>query len=256
LKKQIYGSGQYINIIFCAFFIFISLSARAQYGVTTLGIELKPIIPSDLFAVTNQPLLYNNNRNTFTKTFTIQPQLGYSGGATIRIGLSKLWTVESGIYYSTREYRSHLYDDSSKISVSDKFKFENYEMPFLGLIYVRLSKDIYLNNAFGVALDFFPYDIETPNNGYYSTRIAREYWVLPALMANVGAEYRTKDKGYFYFGFLYHRMLLPMGHVGFFFNDTNGAPEFVAEEIQGHYFAVDLKYFFPNNRTPILDYGF
>jgi hypothetical protein len=128
-------------------------------------------------------------------------------------------------------------------------------MPILGLIYIRIAKNVYINNAFGFSFDFFPEDIQTPGNYYFYSRVQRQNWVLPALMENVGVEYRTSDHGYFYIGATYHRMFDPLGLIGFFSAD-NSYPGAAVTTLQGHYFALDFKYFFPTKRTPVLDNGY
>jgi hypothetical protein len=235
-------------LIFCILFVFPPLVSFAQDDLPTLGAEIRPLIPSDLFAIKAPNPTFGH------KVFTINPQGSYSAGGVIRLNLTKFWNLESGIYYTSRVYGSNM-KDSGGINASGKIIFDNYEVPVLGLIYIRLAKNIYLNNAFGLSLDFFPTDAQSPDNGYYYQKLARTYWILPALMANIGAEYRTEKNGYFYLGALYHRMLIPMGQTEFFFNDS-GFPAYTpAQQIQGHYFAVDLKYFFPTKRTPEINNG-
>ncbi len=227
-------------------------SAQQFIDKPTLGIEVRPVIPSDLFAINNNTASFNRPDKNYT--FTISPQLGYSAGAVVRAAFSRIWSIESGIYYTSRFYGSSA-KDSVGIEHKENFRFDNYEIPLLGLIYIRLSKNVYINNAFGLSFDFLPEDIQTPGNSFYYVRVIKEYWVLPALMANVGAEYRTKNNGYFYIGALYHRMLTPLGDAGFFFT-YNGGPEGVATPLNGHYFALDFKYFFPTKRTPVIDNGY
>ena len=252
--RIIYAGKNYLSKIILAYsfllcFSVLNISAQEYYlDKPTLGIEVRPIVPGSLFAVDYPPLSKDN------KVFTITPRVGYSAGAVIRSAVSKMFSIESGIYYTSRVYGTSGKDSSGTI-VKDNFRFDNYEIPFLGLIYIRLSKNMYINTAFGVSADFFPEDIQTPMNSLYFVRVGREYWVLPALMANVGFEYRTENNGYFYIGALYHRMLMPLGGVGFFYN-YNGGPEGVASPLAGHYFAFDLKYFFPTKRTPVLDSGY
>ncbi len=224
------------------------VSAQQYIDKPTLGIEIKPVIPSSLFA-TDYPVLSKNNNQ-----FTISPRLGFSAGAVIRSSVTRMFSIESGIYYTSRNFNTTGKDSAGTV-VHDQFRFDNYEIPFLGLLYIRLSKYAYINTAFGVSADFFPEDIQTPENSMYFVRVGRQYWVLPALMANVGFEYRTENNGYFYIGGLYHRMLAPLGAVGFYYT-ANGGPEGVASMLDGHYFALDFKYFFPTKRTPVLDNGY
>ena len=245
-----------------AILIFATIfSARAQQFIDkpTLGIEIRPVIPSNLFAINNNISTYSSPASAYSiaknYTFTISPQLGFSAGAVVRAALSRIWSVESGIYYTSRTYGTSAKDSTGAV-VKDNFRFDNYEIPILGLLYIRLSKNVYINNAFGLSLDFSPENFQTPGNDFYYVRVVRQNWVLPALMANVGAEYRTKNSGYFYIGALYHRMLVPIGRAAFFF-DNNGGPEFSSPvDLSGHYFALDIKYFFSTKRTPVIDNGY
>src|SRR6185503_13635920 len=104
-----------------------------------------------LFA-TDYPVLSKNNHQ-----FTISPRLGFSAGAVIRSSVTRIFSIESGIYYTSRNFNT-TGKDSVGTLVSDKFRFDNYEIPFLGLLYIRLSKHIYINTAFGLSADFFPED--------------------------------------------------------------------------------------------------
>jgi hypothetical protein len=235
--------------ILCFCCTILNFYSFGQYEKPTLGVEIKPIIPSDLFAVKNKDLVYKD------KTFSINPQIGVSAGAVVRLNLSKFWNLESGIYYTERVYGTRM-RDSMGTDIKDKFRFDNYEIPISALVYIRLAKNIYLNTSFGLSLDFFPTDVQSPDNGMYVQKAYRSYWVLPALLANVGAEFRTKNSGYFYIGGLYHRMLYtPMGAAKFSFDD-NGYPDQTGLiPLQGHYFSIDFKYFFPTNRTPTINNG-
>jgi len=235
------------NTLFAVWLMLPMMAMAQQYDVPILGLELRPVIPSSLFEI------HGVTMNAGLRSFTLTPEPAISGGASIRFKLSRIWNLESGIYYTRRVYGTS-FRDSAHTTVTDKFNVDNYEVPILGLIYIKLSKHWYVNNAFGLSLDFFPTDVQSPDNGTYVQKEARQYWVLPALMANIGAEYRTENKGYFYLGILYHRMLLPMGKAGIFYNDNGTLGSFITD-LPGHYFAIDLKYFFPTKRSSIIDNG-
>ncbi len=230
--------------IIILFLVFFTLKAFSQQE-PRLGIAVKPIVPSALF---------NNESLTIAKNkvqFTVDPQVGYSAGVVLRKDLPSLLSFETGIYYVRRIYKLNI-TDSAGGSTENKFRFVNYEVPITGLIYIRLSENLYLNNTFGISLDFFPNSIFTENE-YYQQRAERNYWVLPGLIADVGAEYRTEKSGNFYIGGSYHRMLLPMANTIVAYKN-NGIEESVITPLSGHYFAFNIRYFFPTQRTPAIDY--
>jgi len=255
LKKCLTGACSIGILIFIC-----TTAANSQQFIDkpTLGIEIKPVVPSNLFATNSDTVSWKHavigQSSAKNYLFTITPELSFSAGAVIRAAINRQWSVESGIYYTARTYGTSAKDSTGKV-IKDNFRFDNYEIPLLGLLYIRLSKNVYINNAFGLCLDFLPDDIQTPGNSFYYVRVNKLYWVLPALMANVGAEYRTQNNGYFYIGALYHRELTELGEAGFFFTNNEG-PEGVGTPLNGHYFALDFKYFFPTKRTPVIDNGY
>jgi hypothetical protein len=215
-------------------------SAAAQkVDHTTLGVSFRPIIPSALFDNTGLQSV------TDKATYTLNPQAGFSAGVTLRMGLYKQFSLETGINYVERIYRSSIKSDSA--NYSNKVHFVNYEVPVLCNIYVRTAKQTYLTTAFGFSFDFFPNDVSVPQDNY-TQRAVRHSWVLPGLVAQVGYEYRTEKNGFFYVGGTYHRMLETIAYTGFLTPDgivTSGTIP-----INGHYFALEFKYFFPTTHSP------
>jgi hypothetical protein len=72
----------------------------------------------------------------------------------------------------------------------------------------------------------------------------KRHTVQPALIANLGWEYRTFQSGYFYIGSSLHR---PFGDV-FVSKIVYSKPGFrseVFEAISGAYLTFDIRYFFP-----------
>jgi hypothetical protein len=227
-------------------FLFFCLSAKlfAQQE-PRLGIAIKPIIPSALFD--NQSLVEKQGK----VEFSIDPKIGYSAGVVLRKDLPSLLSLETGIYYVRRIYQLNI-SDSTNNATSNKFRFVNYEIPVTGLIYIRLGKNSYLNTAFGLSFDFFPNSVYTENE-FYQQKAERNYWVLPGLVADVGFEYRTEKKGNFYFGGSYHRMLLKMADTRIFYENGTIAED-ITTPLSGHYFAFNLRYFFPTQRTAPIDF--
>ena len=233
------------HFFFAAIILLTSpIDLLAQKEVPTIGIQVRRIVPSGLFDNASLDLQDNNYK------FHIIPQASTSFGVIMRHGMYKQFSFETGIHYVERVYQTQFNGDT--IKANSYFHIVNYEIPFLGLIYIKLSKKLYINNAFGVSMDFYPNDIQV-NNTYFHQISLRKYWVLPALMANVGAEYRTKKNGYFYFGGSYHRMLTHMEYMGYKYQQS-GQDRSVATWLNGHYFGFEFKYFFPTYRTAPVNY--
>src|SRR6185436_134518 len=113
----------------------------------------------------------------------------FCGGALIRHRLHKQIFLESGINYIYRIYSSDIHDGS--VNISRTFRFINYEIPIQGLIYIQTAKNSFVNNTFGISLDFFPNDVRVTDSIMMQLAV-RRYWVLPAIIASTGYEYRTK----------------------------------------------------------------
>jgi hypothetical protein len=159
----------------------------------------------------------------------------------IRKGISNTVSIETGINYVKRNFKLDIHDDTT--SESADFSIIGYEIPVLGLIFIQLSDQIYMDVALGFSFDFYPSDVFTDGiiHNHYS---ARNNWASFSLLGNLGWEYRTEKSGYFYLGASYHRP----------FNDIytsliaypNDLPGYNQAKLflQGNYLTVDLRYFF------------
>ena len=78
-----------IHKIALLFFIGSLTGLNAQVGVTTVGIQLKPIIPINYFG--GGPIQLSNEFATFDLT----SKLGYSFGMVVRHGFTKMISIES-----------------------------------------------------------------------------------------------------------------------------------------------------------------
>ena len=219
--------------------MFFSLSSFlwAQSNITTVGIQFKPIISGELFNTGPQ------TQKAGQIEFTIDPSTGYAFGMVIRKGFNDQFSLETGINYTRRNYDLSIAVDSTGFVGNSDFSYVIYEIPVLGLIYVRLGERTYLNNAFGVNLNFLPSDWESFDT-YFEHYSARTYWVIPALQANVGFEYRTRESGFFYAGFSFHRPFTEITRAGVLYKEDNLPKETVYFDILGNYLTLDLRYFF------------
>lgn len=208
-----------------------------QESVTTFGIQFKPIINSEL--VNTGPQIQKEGN----VSFEVAPKEGYSFGMVIRKGMTKQLSLETGINFTQRNYDLTLSHDSLNFSGTSDFRYIIYEIPVLGLVYVQLGQQTYLNTAFGVSLNFLPSDWNTFED-YFAHLSVRRSWIMPSLVANMGFEYRTYDKGYWYIGFSYHRPFNNITNAIVQYNGQSEKGEITSFDILGNYLTLDLRYFF------------
>lgn len=225
-----------VKLILFSFLLLNYSSFLAQERVTTFGIQLKPIIPSQLFSTGKQEV--DQNKVFFTTT----PKTGYSFGMVIRKGLNKSLSLETGINYLNRKFELEIFDDSLDYIETSSFKLVNYEIPISLLVYIRLSEYIYMNVSGGVALDIYPSDLYTYSDNFQNDVLVYD-WFRQSLIANIGWEYRTDKNGYFYLGASYHRPFSHMAKQIVWYNG-NKRDERVEFNLSGNYITLDLRYFF------------
>ena len=221
--------------------LLLSSLSMAQERVTTIGIQLKPILSSDIINTGPQ------SQEIEDINYTITPRSGYAFGMVIRKGLTKQISLETGINYTRRSFNLRITEDQSQLDIDDNFSYVMYEIPITGLIYIQLGRKLFLNTSFGLAADFLPSDWDSGSPQHYH-RSFRTSWILPSLLANLGFEYRTEKDGYFYFGFSYKRPFTNITTAKAGIYDAN--QQFINEasfDILGNYLTVDLRYFFHEN---------
>lgn len=232
-------------ILFC-FLLFLVFSLRAQKNVTTFGIQLKPIIPSNVIGSKSDENIENNIN------FKIENKAAFSFGMVARYGFSDLLSFETGLNFTRRNFRIEITDNQTNIK-SD-FKFITYDVPLLALVYVQLGEQFYMNAAGGFSIDFLPSDWETSGSNFRHVSYRTE-WLIPSLLANVGFEYRSYKSGYFYIGSSYHLPFrdLTSTNVAYYrngnVNDIQNYDAISNFKLQGSYLTLDLRYFF--NEDPI-----
>ena len=221
---------------------FGTINSFAQSNVTTFGVQYKPILSSE--TVNTGP----QTNKVGDIGFTIEPKNGYSFGMVVRKGFTDQISLETGINFTKRKYNLRITEDSTGFVGESKFSYTIYEIPVLGLIYVQLGKQTYLNTAFGLSLDFLPSDWDTFDN-YFEHYSEKKYWVVPSLLANIGFEYRTPTSGFLYLGFSYHRPFSEISTAGVRFLSEDEFGNIVERErtffkISGNYLTLDFRYFF------------
>lgn len=230
-------------------FVFLLLICNSFFGQREkyphyFGVQVRPIFPTELVGSKTLNMTATNYKVTVTQT------MGYNFGATIRSGFTKLLAFETGISYTQRNYNLSMSLTDTAVNANDNWSFINYEIPTNLLIYIQLSQKVYMNSSLGTTLRYSPTNIvkltETggihyfDNYGYLKSKIGFNF------NANVGFEYRTRDKGFFYFGgsvCVPLTTFLNIQSTHYVLKQTSNTQ--VNGLIDGGYLALDLKYFFP-----------
>lgn len=220
-------------------FLVLTISVQAQKDVWTFGVGFKPIIPSNLFQAGEE----STERNEIT--YTLNQRLGYSFGGVIRAGFTDWLSLETGINYVRRNFSASV-ENPSVFSDTNTFRLIGYELPVLGMVYVKLADQMFMDVAFGLSLDMYPTNISSSDSPQFAQVATRRRWIQPGLLANVGWEFRTKSSGYFYVGASYHRpfqsIYLSEQHYVDDPDYTISNPALIG--ITGNYLTIDLRYFF------------
>jgi len=215
-----------------------TLNTSAQERVTTFGIQLKPIIPVEFFNAGKQEQRENGIE------YLNQPKLGMSFGMVIRKGLTKNISIETGLNFLKRNFDLTINDPDSSFSGTSDFSIVNYEIPVLALVYVKLSRNIFMNVAGGVSFDIYPTPLFVSDT-YFTNAVNRFHWVTPSLLANLGWEFRTEKSGYIYLGASLHRSFSTIfREYVTYFGEGGSRDEVVTFDLTGNYFTIDIRYFF------------
>jgi hypothetical protein len=245
------------SLVLCKYFwLVLLLSVTNSYGqVYTVtkerfpsyfGLQVRPVLPTRYIGTPNLTL---TNQEFST---TISQKMGYSFGATVRAGLTKLIALETGINFTERNYDVRMSVADSGVYAENDLSFIAYDIPLNALFYVPLSKKFYMNASLGAALIFKPSSVGILNlpggkntfthEGVISSKGAIDF------NANVGFEYRTEKSGFFYLGGSARVPFQPLFNLVAQYK-YDGYKNTVSGTIDGTFLAIDVKYFFPNIRN-------
>ncbi|MCB9170835.1 MAG: hypothetical protein H6597_04035 [Flavobacteriales bacterium] len=212
----------------------------AQSGVTTFGVQVKPVVPLSFFDP-QVDLVGGALKGRVTLTG------GFAFGMLVRTGLSRTISLETGISQIRRNYDWELWNDTAGSHAADKIRYIGYEIPVNMLVYIRLGQRTYMNTALGASIDMYPSDavreVDLDRAFWY-----RNGWVQAGLAGNLGVEYRFDKAGTVYLGATYHRAFGDMAIAQLTYFTDQLVPYSIQKGISGSYLTVDLRYFFPEDR--------
>lgn len=230
--------------------ISFSLNIKGQEEAkTTFGLQYKPIIPSKYFNS-------SHINETFEEyTLNLKPKYSNAFGMIIRHKINKIFSIESSLNYTQRNYKLTINNSTINLTDFTNFEIRAYEIPIQLLTYVRVLNHWYLNVAFGISHNVLTSDIFSYgyNTNFFFQNTYRKNGGYRSLLANIGIEYRTEEKGNFYIGTSLHK---PWGEISRIYpeysdeennfnNFTNFNDKFFLE-ITGNFITIDFRYFFPN----------
>ena len=226
-----------------ALFFLLALVVKSQVTKTTFGLQYKPIIPAAYF---NSAEVI---KSSDSYNFNLKPQYSNSFGMVIRHKINTTFSIESGLNYTQRNFKLAIKNSDLNLDDFTDFGMRSYELPIQLLAYVQTSEYWYVNVAFGIshnvlASDMFSYGEESEN---YFQNTVRKNGGYQALLANIGMEYRTEEKGHYYFGTSLHRPWKAIGRVFPEYDDKinifNDNTKF-SLDLLGNFVTLDFRYFF------------
>ena len=212
----------------------------AQKGTTSFGLQLKPIVPVSYFQA--GPL----NLSDTIVDIEIKQKLGYSMGMIIRHNITNLISFETGINYVRRNYAIAATSKIGTLNDQLEFGFVNYEIPLQALVYVQLSKRIYMNVSSGIGLNAYPSHVISSGENLLLEQLSLRGRIIGlSYLANIGFEYKTEEKGNFYLGASLVTPLSPITETKIKYEYQPATFSEFAAFLNGNYITIDLRYFFP-----------
>jgi hypothetical protein len=239
---------RYLLIVIIGCFVqLLSAQSVREKVPSYFGIQLRPLIPGDFLGRSELIL----QQGTF-KT-TVSQRMGYSFGASVRVGLTDLISLETGISQVKRNYDLSFEYVDSNLFATNTLSILNYDIPLNALIYIRLSDKIYMNGSLGMSMMISPSNVgkssEPSTNGAHRFILeGRRYGrFIPELNANIGFELRTEKNGIFYIG---GTGKVPFKAIyqlaGVYEFQSSNQKIIVVGDLIGTYLALDFRYYFPH----------
>lgn len=186
---------------------------------------------------------------------------GYILGGIIRRDFEKGISIEGGIRYTQRHLKVDMAIIDSTINESNNITFINYELPLATKVYVKLTESFFGHVGLGVSTVFKPTNIrvnnytDSKNNfvhyGYVKSKFGFDF------NAQIGFEIQTKKSGNYQFGASFKIPFSSLFEYNgvYFYGTQRIANDW--KNINGSFFAVDLKYFLPkisnSGRQPLIN---
>jgi hypothetical protein len=219
---------------------------KQEHFPSYFGIVASPVIPNNFIGAVHTQI--QDSAQIMTADF--HNKWGFTFGATIRIGITKRISIETGISQVRRIYQVGISIPDSNIYSSKKLAFVNYDIPINGLFYVQMTEKWFMDASLGISITHYPSDVQDSiqpapkkNISVQGRRTASTYF---AFNAGIGFEYRTEKAGTFFLGFGAKIPLKqPLFGVAILRQSGTGNELFGYKPISAGYFTIDFRYFIP-----------
>jgi hypothetical protein len=242
---------KFLLILFICAFSLVSFGQKRKKErfPSYFGVVASPVIPNNFIGAVHTEM----QDSTGSMTTDFHNRWGFTFGATIRIGLSKNISIETGISQVRRIYNVSVSIPDSNIYDSQKLSFVNYDIPLNALFYVPLSEKWYADASLGVSITHYPSDVQDSmlpeaKKAIFiqGRRTASTYF---AFNAGAGFEYRTEKAGTFYLGFGVKVPFKPPFFGVSILRQSGTAQQLSAyKPVTAGYFTIDFRYFIPTPR--------
>lgn len=234
-------------LLFCAIsFLSLGQKRKKERFPSYFGIVASPVIPNNFIGAVHTEFLDSSG----SMTTDFHNKWGFTFGATIRIGLSKNISIETGISQVRRIYNVGISIPDSNIYASKKLAFINYDVPINALFYVKLTEKWFADASLGVSITHYPSDVQDSmlpeaKKAIFiqGRRTASTYF---AFNAGIGFEYRTEKAGTFFLGFgAKVPFKQPLFGVSILRQSGTSKELFAYKPLSAGYFTLDFRYFIP-----------
>lgn len=210
------------------------------------GVVVAPVFPNNFLGT--KTTVFSDSTQTLTTTF--DQKTGFMFGASVRIGLTKRFSIETGLTQIRRNYSVSFAVPDSNLYADKTFSFVSYDIPLNGLVYVQMTDEIYMNAALGISITHYPSDIRDtirpPGKNILvqeGRRINRTYF---AFNAGIGFEYRTEKSGTFYIGGSGKIPFRPIFFGVGILDNYNSTKRYVSyDPVDGSFLSIDVRYYLP-----------
>lgn len=221
-------------------------SVKKEKFPSFFGVQFKPLFPTDFITASELSLKGNELNADYKQKF------GFSFGGTVRVGLSKVVNLETGLNFIQRRYHIDysILSPTVDINASSDFGIIAYDLPVNALFYIKMGKGFYANASLGVSVGYLPSDVwkKEPINAKerFQHEGRRLNKVFGEVNANVGFEYRTKKSGSFYLGSSIKVPFKQLYNIAAVYY-ADGYTEVLHGKISGSYITLDIRYYFQNS---------
>lgn len=210
------------------------------------GLQFKPLFSTNFLTASELNLKGDVHSANYSQQF------GYSFGGNVRVGLSKIVNLETGLNFVQRNYGIDfsIYSPLTQLDASTSFRIISYDLPVNALFYIKLSEKFYMNASMGFSLGYLPtnvwktYVINSFEKFVHEGRRFSKFYF--EANANVGFEFRTQKAGFFYLGASIKMPFKPIFQIAAAY-EVQGYANVLYGNVSGSYLTLDLRYYFKNN---------